>query len=95
MTKRYGVTGIEMIVRFLTGSDRRLLVTILTSKVVWTLAVLLVVARVTPLRDSELYLSWTLGDFSSTVMRTVVIGNATALLKRVVFGSDWMVHALF
>lgn len=95
MTKRYGATGIEMIVRSLMGSDRRLLVTILASKVVWTLAVLLVVVRVTPLRDSEIYLSWTLGDFSSTVMRTMVIGNATALLKMVVFGRDWMVHAIF
>lgn len=94
MGSRRLTAQVETLSRFLAGSDRRLLTTILISKFLWMLAALMVVAHVTPLRDSELYLSWSLGNFSG-VARTAIVGNIAAALKLAVFGRDWAVHTIF
>lgn len=77
------------------GQDRDLLGLIMATKVVWTLLALLVVARISPLRDSDQYLSWTLGELSTGPLRNAILGNLAAAMNMAVGGRSWIVHLLF
>lgn len=80
--------------RFLMG-DRGFLCLIMATKIVWTLLALLVVAPISPLHDSGLYLSWTLGEFSPGPLRNAILGNIAAAMKMAVGDHPWIVHFLF
>jgi hypothetical protein len=71
-----------------------LLPSILASKAIWTVIVLVLVARVTPLRDAEYYLSFTLSSAPDSPFRTILLGVVAHFIRDWV-GSDAIVHLAF